>query len=243
MKIIGGHDYYDGAGLGVDETILFLRKDETRTDAPFTLPASISPARYSLPSLRFFYVLVGGEVIPGLREQRREFQQRKPNGDLERIYPEPQLHYDLDAALAALGRYKAAIAEERLFSSRRNHVDLLTRHFQTREKPAWTNWMIENRVVTGHVYRKRTQDPQTGRYSVDHIVETNISRLNEFEVYRVLDPATAHMQIANYIGGVLPGGTETIELSDESRLLKAGFHKKTSFRTPKGSKKPRRARA
>lgn len=243
MKIIGGHDYYDGAGLGVDETTLFLRREEVRLDAPFTLPASVSPARYSRPCLRFFYVLVGGEVIPGLREQRRDFSRRKPNGDLERVYPADNLHYDLESALAAIARYKKVVAEEKLISWRRDLTDIVTQHFKVTEKSDWTDWMIENRVITGYIYRKRSQDPKTGRYQVEHVLEANTDQLKELEVYRVLDPATAHMRISNFIGGVLPTGTKTIEIEDRYRLEMAGFHSETSFRMPKGTKKPRRSKA
>lgn len=243
MKIIGGHDYYDGAGLGVDETVLFLRKEEIRLDSPFTLPSGVAPPQSRRPFLKFFHVLVGGEVIPGLRERADEYRRRRPDGGLEWVQPDDQLHYDLDSARAAYKRYKEAVAERRLFSGRRNVDDALRRHFETRATPAWTSWMIENRVITGYVYRERRYDQDTGRYITNHVLEANIDRLADLEFYRVLDPATAHMRIASYIGGVLPSGPATIELSDRSRLLKAGFDDKESFRTPKGTKKPRRARA
>lgn len=243
MKIIGGHDYYDGAGMGVDESLVFLRKEEQRLDSPFELPGGIAPVRSDLPYLRFFYLIVGGEVFPGLRERQRDHMQRQPSGALERVYPEVQFHYDLEAALAALARYKEATSENRFLTGRRNLIDEITRHFQTRATQAWTSWMIENRVITGHVYRRRQFDAPSGRYRVEHVLEANTARLSELEAYRVLDPATAHMRISNYIGGVLPSGVETVELSDLSRLQKAGFHKKTSFRTRKGTKKPRRAKA
>jgi hypothetical protein len=47
-----------------------------------------------------------------------------------------------------------------------------------------------------------------------------------------VDPATAHMRIANWVGGVLPSAPETVEISDTSRIRKAGFDLRTSFRKP-----------
>ena len=41
MKIIGGHDYYEGAGLGVDESIVFLCKERLFEATPLTLPDGI----------------------------------------------------------------------------------------------------------------------------------------------------------------------------------------------------------
>ena len=243
MKIIGGHDYYDGASLGVDESLIFLRKEEERLDSPFELPAGVAPVRSDLPYLRFFYLVIGGEIFPGLRERARDYTQRQPSGALERIYPEEQFHYNLEAGLAALTRYKKDTSENKFLFRRRNLSDEITRHFQTRATPAWTGWMVENRVITGHVYRRRRFDSPSGRYRTEHVLEANTARLSELEAYRVLDPATAHMRISNYIGGVLPSGPETIELSDLSRLEKAGFDKRSSFRTPKGTKKPRRSKA
>ena len=243
MKIIGGHDYYDGAGIGVDESLVFLRKEEQWLDSPFQLPSGIAPVRSDLPYLRFFYLIVGGEVFPGLRERQRDYTQRQPSGALERIYPDVQFHYELEAGLAALARYREATTESRFLIGRRNLTDEITQHFQARATPAWTSWMVEHRVITGHVYRQRRFDASSGRHQVEHVLEANTARLSEFEAYRVLDPATAHMRISNYIGGVLPSGPDTVELSDLSRLQKAGFHKKTSFRTRKGTKKPRRAKA
>mgnify|MGYP001627756063 CR=1 FL=1 len=239
MKIIGGHDYYDGAGFGVDESVVFLRKAQTFEGTPLTLPGLIGSSYDTRkPALRFFRILVGGEVFPGVREYTPDYNERDATGRLRRVYPEDRLHFDVQSALEALERLEEAGAHTRFFLDRIQPKERITRFFEKTEAPEWTDWMIENRVVVGYNHR-----PRSDRESSKNVVEANISTLKELEAFRAIDPATAHMRIANWIGGVLPHGPDPVEISDLSRIRKAGFDTVSSFRTPKGAKKPRRKKA
>ncbi len=178
---------------------------------------------------------MAGQVYPAIRERRagaliRGRGNRQVWRDGKVIW-----HYDESSAQSAL---ETAIQEgERSlpWGFFRNLPDEITRHFRETKSKSWTDWMIENRIVTGRVCIKHNADNKRGS-----LVHGNISNLKDFEFYRVLDPATIHMEISNYIGGVLPGQNKIIELTDTDKIRKAGFDTRTSFRQDPGIKKPRR---
>ncbi|MDO5757935.1 MAG: hypothetical protein Q4P24_10535 [Rhodobacterales bacterium] len=236
MKIIGGHDYYEGAGLGVDESIVFLYKERLFEATPLTLPDGIGSIydRHA-PCLRFFRLLIGGEVIPGVREKTPGSSRRSATGKLERIHPGNRFHFDAEAALDALARIEAAGVRTRYYFDRVQPKERISRFFRQTERADWTGWMIENHIVVGHNHRSGTD-----REAKTNVVQADIATLKELEAFRALDPATAHMRISNWIGGVLPQSIDTVELSDISRIKKAGFDTVSSFRAPKGAKKSRR---
>ena len=237
MKIIGGHDYYDGAGYGVDETIVFLRKSAEFTDTPFKLPAPYTRSRRSgTAKLHYFLILCGGEVFPGVRETHPSTYGRDRRGIQIFIQPHDRFHYDLAAAQAALERVSQKSLNMLHGINRENPREALERHFQNNVPKQWTDWMIKNRAITGKVYRPFDHYPRKS------VAEVNIATLKDMEFYRAMDPATTHMRIANFIGGVLPHGTEVVEIGNTSKIRKAGFDTETSFRMAKGTKKPRRAK-
>ena len=235
MKIIGGHDYYDGAGYGVDETIIFLRKMVEHADHPFELPAPYSGS-HNFPTLHFFYIFCGGEVFPGVREAASYGFDM--NG--ERIsWPESvddEYHYDFEAALAAMKRVSKSRSSGADSILNIRPLQILERHFKAPTPKAWKDWIIENRVITGQL-------EAPGRCGLnDRCVEANIATLKDVKFFKAMDPATTHMRISNFIGGVLPHGTATVEIDNTSKIRKAGFDTQTSFRMSKGTKKPRRSK-
>jgi hypothetical protein len=233
MKIIGGHDYYDGAGFGVDETIVFVRKEKETWDSPFDL-AEANRHHPRLKSHFFFhYVLVAGKVYPAIREYSGI--KILPSG---RSFEDTTWHYSEKDALQALEKAKRSTGTSLPFGLSQNLPDQITRHFRENTRAEWTNWMIENRVVTGLVsYEYRNIDLK------GTIVRTNISSLKDIQFYRVLDPATIHMEISNYLGGVLPSMPQTVDIEDRDRIRKAGFDVRRSFRQDPGVKKPRRRKS
>jgi hypothetical protein len=92
----------------------------------------------------------------------------------------------------------------------------------------WTRWLIEQQVVTGVI--EGVEAYATPRKTPTLVANTD--NLKDYEAYRALDPATAHMRIANWVGGVLPSAPETVAISNASRIRKAGFDLRTSFRKP-----------
>lgn len=233
MKIIGGHDYYDGAGIGVDETTIFVRKEEEVWDSPFDLEEVNRYHPNLKTSFYFHYVLVAGKVYPAIREYAGgQFSHSGPP------VQETTWHYTQDAALQALEKAEPSRKKPFHFGLYRRLPDEITRHFREDTRSEWTNWMIENRVVTGLVSHEYRNIHLNGT-----VAYTNISRLKDIEFYRVLDPATIHMEISNYLGGVLPRMTQTIDLDDKDRIRKAGFDVRRSFRQDPGVKKPRRRKS
>jgi hypothetical protein len=236
VKIIGGHDYYDGAGYGVDETIVFLRKESEHKDHPFSLPPPYGGSRHSHPTLHYILVFCGGEVFPGLRETVSYGFDREGNRVAWDKQVEDEYYYDFESALEAMTRVSKMGSRHLDEVLNRHPRETLERHFQRKATKEWTDWLIENRVITGYAH-------VSGRSMTDNVaIDANISTLKDLKFFKVLDPATAHMRIANFIGGVLPHGTDVVEIGNTSKIRKAGFDTKTSFRMPKGTKKPRRAK-
>ena len=234
MKIIGGRDYYDGAGYGVDEEIIFLRKEAESWESPFDLPKSTSPHRWTDNRICFHYVLLGGKVYPMVSEHQKPRRTGRHDArgwaiETDRV---EAFHYDADAALGALERLKA-LGERYYF---RRIEDEIARHFRETERRAWTDWMIANKVVTGRIDRVYRTEGENGV-----LARINVDDLAAIEFFRVLDPATAHMEIANWVGGVLPSAPDTVEITDADRIRAAGFDQR-SFRQDPGVKKPRRKR-
>lgn len=241
MKIISsGHDYYDGAGMGVDETILFVRKDRELLDAPFSVPHAIEFT--SSHYLTFGYILLGGEAFPFVKETFPNKNVDRGGRHLSYEAVPPQFHFDKESVLQAYEQGKKH-ATRRYFGYASSSVDNITRHFTQAPGKEATDWMIENRVITGLVFARQTWDERARRRDRRIHVDADISNLSDFQFFKVVDPATAHMRIANFIGGVLPHGTETVEISDKSKIVKAGHDPVTSFRMAKGTKKPRRGKS
>lgn len=236
MKLISkGHDYYDGAGMGVDETIIFVRNPVEILDAPFELPDKISVNTYHV--FHFRLAIVGGEIFPFVEEER---PYKKGGYSFERL--PTRYHYDKESVSAALERIAKAEKRRSLYLLRREDEDI-ERHFTKAPSKEQIDWIIENRVITG-IVRWRSVFNEMEKRRIGHIeIEANTDKLKEIEFFKVMDPATTHMRIANFIGGVLPHGPETVEISDKHKIMKAGHDPVTSFRTPKGSKKPRRKKA
>jgi hypothetical protein len=236
MKLISkGHDYYDGAGMGVDEAIIFIRTPNEILDAPFELPRKISITSYH--NFHFRLAILGGELFPFVKEER---PYKSGSCSYERL--PTRFHYGKESVLAALTKLEKN-GKHRSFLGLRNEHDDIVRHFAQTPTKEQIDWIIENRVVTG-IVRRRSIFDQVEKRHFDHIeVEANTDKLKEIEFFKVLDPATTHMRIANFIGGVLPHGPETVEISDKHKIQKAGHDPVTSFRMAKGTKKPRRRKS
>lgn len=62
--------------------------------------------------------------------------------------------------------------------------------------------------------------------------------LKDFEFYKCMDTYQVFQELEMYIGGVLgSNGKDTVEVSDESKIVGKGFDLKTSFRKEPGTKK------
>ena len=229
MRLIGGHDYYDGAGMGVDASMVFVRDPARhlidlplRTDHPFRVP---EPAVYTggsdrtadrtelIPTL----ILIGGERVAALEERITEaFCLRS------------LFHYDLEEAQEAIKRARARHPSPwGLLWRSRDFPDQLRAFFEASITGEETRWLIDQHVTVLTTWRP----PLFNKREIP--IQVNHARLVDLELFRKLDPTTAHMRIASFISGVLPFNRPTLEISDRDRIRKAGFDLRTSFRRSK----------
>ncbi|MFX4300344.1 hypothetical protein [Pseudosulfitobacter pseudonitzschiae] len=238
MKILGGHDFYDGAGYGVDKTILFLRDKANHLhvvdgleDHPFRIqkpwPYNYTPDDYR-GTLEPFLVAVGGTIYPGMREYRsyRPSMNFRPD--------EMYFHYDVDMALDVFDRVSEYTARFIYIAGgqsdeRRSRRERLKEHFSRKITKTEIDWLIERKIsvlTTHRTVRGKSE------------VRVNHACLKDIDFYKALDPFTTHMEIQSWISGVLPQSKPVIDLSDIYKIQKAGFDTRTSFR--KAPQKKRR---
>jgi hypothetical protein len=225
MRLIGGHDYYDGAGMGVDTSVVFVRDPgrqladlPVRTDHPFRVPERCSYGEaHDRTDLIPTLILIGGERVAALESRvTRDW------------IPRSRFLYRPDEAQGAIRE-----ARERHPSRwggllrRRGFTEEVRAHFEERISPEQTGWLIENHVTVLSTWLP----PHFREKGVP--AQVNHACLKELELFRAMDPATAHMRISSFLSGVLPFHRETVEITDRDRIRKAGFDLKSSFRRPK----------
>jgi hypothetical protein len=225
MRLIGGHDYYDGAGMGVDTSVVFVRDPARhiidlplRTDHPFRVPERAvygggADGIELIPTL----VLIGGERVPTLEERASEG-----------VSSVSRFHYHPEEAEEAILRARARHPSRwGSFLRRRSFRDEVRAHFETQMSPDETAWLIDQHVTVLTTWRPPLFNSKSIPAQVNHAC------LKDVELYRRMDPSTAHMRIASFISGVLPFNKPTLEISDRDRIRKAGFDLRTSFRRSK----------
>jgi hypothetical protein len=226
MRIFGGRDYYDGAGMGTDETVTFVRTPRMFTDIPIRMKEDSYRSSFS-SGYEFFHIILAGELFPGMIEIYRGRDPLSINWSYRKA-----LHYDVAEAQAAAIRRR----DDGCFSTyhyARTLKDAIDQHFAQKTSDTEKRWLAANGIVTGRMY----YDHQT--YHAPLVLEANAPNLADHEVYKVIDPATAHMRIAGYISGVIGTSPDIVQIDDAHRKRKAGFDEQ-SFRMRKGTKKPRR---
>ena len=139
------------------------------------------------------------------------------------------IHYAREAVAALLATWSR---EVRWGYWRPWHASDADAFMARRGEGPWARWLAEHQVATGVIegVRRRHTLPPTPVLATTLVANTD--NVKDYEAYRALDPATAHMRIANWVGGVLPSAPEAVEVSNASRIRKAGFDLRTSFRTP-----------
>lgn len=232
MRIIGGHDYYDGAGMGFDPTITFVRHKNPEDglwregDHPFSLPGGLSPLWKQLAHkdthVFFGRLIVAGDIHPFIELYPARPRKNIPIGNLDFI-PEARtaILYDRVQAQEAV---QAVFPSDR-FSFRTDPRKTLDAHFEkTTLSPTAQTWLLNNDITTlihtAHCYFR--QDPDR--------LYTNTATLKDYEAWKVIDPATAHMKIAQWVGGVLTNNPTLVALSDKDKIRKSGFDN-WSFKT------------
>lgn len=240
MRIItnGTRDYYDTAGWmsmdGVFSRTAYDRDEAKKTNrwtVPFLWPMPIEHGRRADGDemlMHFGACLIAGEIYPFAR--KRTWTQR----DKYNFYPQEvnTYIYDADEVIAL-----AAEAQKHRFSwdlgGRRGTVA----EFMRTPKDVMASWCLDKKAITGILFEAR---PERHDFPYDQAHGMiNCDGLGDRELFKILDPATAHMRIESYVSGVLPQTQDVTVLSDASKARKAGFYE-MSFKTRPGTKKPRR---
>ena len=219
MRIIGGRDYYDGAGYGFDESTVFVRKAAL-------VSLDSTPLHYSSREANGFYVtrfevVVAGEIYKGLRVMK-SFTWGQTAYPTRFIYDQAE----------------ATDFSHNLPNFIRDWADL---SISDARRKAVRNWSLDTKTVTAISGAEERQINDWNRlpyalfegYSKNGSVLVNSDCLKDVQFYRVLPPAEAHRAIASWVGGVLPFNVPTVEISDRSKIVKAGFDLRTSFRKMK----------
>jgi hypothetical protein len=249
MKIIKGRDYYDNAGCGVDTDIMFVRDcrslDVNSFGPMYGAKEDIKPiGRKSGITYRVseFLVTVGRLVIPGLIVSTRKYIPKSdmldseidPNDEACNInFDKAEIIFDKDIALARLLEIKKKC---RYFNVAFDTRSVIDRIFRVNHEKINKWAIIEQAVTSVTINRAFYEDCDKSYYNNDSITFINGDFLKDYKIYQVIDPATAHMEIANWIGGVLPSKMEDDNLSDKTKIQKAGFDLVSSFRKSPGKK-------
>lgn len=219
MRIIGGRDYYDGAGYAIDTSTVFVRKTQL-------VPMSDTPLVYSSREAGGFYlyrfeVVVAGEIYKGLRVMK-QFTHGLPSYAVRFIYDQKE-------------------ANEFAYNLPKFIQDWCDLSISDARRKSIREWALDNKTVTAVSGAEARQINDWNRrpfalfegYTSNRCVVLNSDCLKEVEFYRALPPAEAHRAISSWVGGVLPFNLPTVEISDRSRIQKAGFDLRTSFRKMK----------
>lgn len=227
MKIVGGHDYWDtAAAYGVDQSVTLVRNTNSETPDFVTNEFFFPKISVEIPKsnkrdyLNLAAILVAGKAYPFVHKQIWDTVQWKtitwydPNEIVEK-------HPDMK-----IRRWDGT--EEETYNwfcnqpafQEKNVVDFLCKH------NASFALILPQELSYGGWNWRKTNQPIHAKSNV----WINPVGLKYWEFYKVKDSFTMFMEIDQWVTGVLPQNNETVVLSDKSKIIKAGFDYKKSFR-------------
>lgn len=232
MRLIRGHDFYDSAAAyGVDTTRVYVRKTGIRpgdrsmaTHKDFPIGESWFVSGRS-GSLERFILFIGSEVRGGLRVTHRpETLKAYQSPQVFHIYDEAEVDPAIELIGANADKLSRVFEGKKLKDAARECLSPVSKA----DKQRLIEWMIDNRVASGVAIGRidRTRE----RHEPDLAAYCDHDNLKEMEAWKALDPFRAHMELSNFISGVLPSGPDLVEISDRDKIKKAGFDVKKSFR-------------
>jgi hypothetical protein len=243
MRIIGGHDYWDSAAAyGVDETVTLVRNTAAstpdKTVDTFELPTvevwgegmkDRDCRRGRGATIYTGAILVAGKAYPFWTAKGLNHCDLSFSGYYD--VPLAPCFYDVESLEAAYPDIK----NDRNFYYLTPTYKKWLERFQSQaafKDDAVVNFLLENDAAFAIVV-----PAERNRGFSDHAQKSNVyfntSHLQHFNFFQVMDPFTMHMTVANWVSGVLSSTDKTEKLSDKSKILKAGFDYKTSFRNMK----------
>jgi hypothetical protein len=198
------HDYYDIVlKHGIDDDVVFIRKEKE-------IP--ISEIKFHLPKFEFFQYQLFNE-----------------------------LRYDYNGGIIFCGKFYPVLwfskrgdnefyfCSEREFMSLRTKMDfgLITRSQNKLRELSYKDFTDLHREVGSPIIYVGLE---SGRY-LDYIVINPL--LKRYQFQKVKDPYTTFQDIDFFISNFMGTMPEMVTLSNEDRIVKHGFDKKTSFRKDK----------
>ena len=231
MKIYGGKDYYDGAGYGIDNTIHFKRTPVVFDKHPFGDVISLDSNWKSKEKIDVFLfsIAVGNEVFPGAYTMYKSTNTHKVNGTELPYY---QFFYDKQELLDHIKNADWEKTSYSFFPEMKNNKQKIENHFNT-PIDKFSAWLLDNKIVVGTSSMYDEHDLCSETRMRKNVFVANHDMLAKFQFYKKFSAPEIHMMISRYVGGILPENKETIQLTDKSKIIKAGFDLKKSFRNVK----------
>ncbi|MFG6080373.1 hypothetical protein ACEUZ9_000923 [Paracoccus litorisediminis] len=229
-------DYYDFAGMGRDESIVF-RRDQQQSSLLLENPGLAEMTiwtdhmsrhrRYGTQRQTYLphtgFALVGGIGIPCLRLTREEGGLMGGSVEVESIHV-----FDLACFEAWIADTRIVHAWDR--ATVKKNLATASLHFE-RGQIDLTDYCLAHGLITGLILR-----PPSTLFGMNR-------RKPEFSFTPMLLVTTglqdhlpaheAHQMVSRFVGGIMTSSPEMVELSNDTRVRKAGFDPKISFRKPK----------
>lgn len=218
-------DYYDFAGGGFDDSIVYDRRNLSHAWFPdhLSLPEVLDVGwEFSSSKIRLlpFWAMVGGYGIPGIVFGVRHHHGIEEEFLLDADAVETRCRAEISAHVRDASRFMMREVDASLISFR-EHIE--------GGRTDLTEFCLDHSIVTGMIVR----EPFRG-YSVKTRTgggsEYRPARLLEIGLDTVLPAHEAHMLVSRFIGGVMTENPGGVEISDRSRIVKAGFDLRSSFR-------------
>jgi hypothetical protein len=221
-------DYYDGvASSGIDTTVHYHRETHTiSAESPFYidhLPTNLFGRPFEMPS--------------GTDRQRREAFEASLNALSCNFSIIGYCGTYIVAAYISKAYYFGDSILDFDWSNQKRHrrssvrqvvVDLISKFHESNDNRLFQQFQAPVFITPMSAY---TSDFYQGTFTLN-------PNLKELQFFKYKDSYSAFQEIQGYISGVLGVDAKpTIELSDKSKIIKAGFDPKTSFR--KGKEPPK----
>lgn len=230
MKIVGGHDYWDSAAAyGVDKSVTLVRnsnfeKSDFSTNEFFFPSIRVAATEKRDKRLNIGAIMCVGAVFPFVYEEiwNGTHWQNVIMYDVSDII---EKYPDMDNHSVWWGSHK----EDYLwFCSQPAFKEKAVIDFLCKHNAAFALIMPEEYSHGGWNWRQ-TNEPIHKKSNV----WINPSNLKAWDFFKIKDSFTMFMEVDQWVSGVLPQNKETVVLSDKSKIVKAGFDLKMSFRKSK----------
>jgi hypothetical protein len=228
MRVIGGHDYYDGAAAhGFEPSIIFHRKkDDILLDRGNIMKFDIAEVflwdkkrekwigEFEQSHFKPYIIFVAGTFYQGVSYRDNFFYTKE----------EIENHFECDVKLQSYNYQDYRYHKKKL--------DNLPR-FSYNDNNSLRDFVTNNRIVTALWCPDELRKKMS--YHDSRIAwEINGDFLKNYKFFKVLDPWQAFQEIQMFVGGVLPRNPNPmVEITnDKIKIHKHGFDLKTSFRHP-----------